>query len=131
MKLNELRKVWDLPVRADPRDDPADREFSLGMLGRADHFDVSARRPSVIRALLAQSDFVVTSIETIVVQGIETITRVTGRLPVGCLRIGRRRRERYLSRIFARQGGRQTCARACRIDTGSGAPIERDGRGDV
>ena len=131
MTPDDLRKVWELPVRADPRDDPADREFSLGMLGDATHLDVSARNPSAVRGLLAQRDFIVTGIETIVVHGIEAITRVTGRLPVGCLRIGSRRRDGYPCRIFARQGGREIAARTCCIDTGSGAPIGRDGNGDA
>ena len=122
----DLLRIWDLPVKADPRCQSVEREFCLNRLGGESHVTVMARDPAEIRGLLAQPEFVATGACVARIGRTDCLVGIQGRLPLACIRIGAPRRDGRPSRVFARRGGRGRGARVCRIDTDSGTPVTRD-----
>jgi len=117
-------ELMRLPIKSDPRLQPVEKETSFNLLGTEHAFSVFSYHPSVIRGLLRQPEFEVTSAFIERIRGKETLVGIQGRLPIASVHIGASRTRRSLSAVFSRRsqsgkGGKHAPATQT-------APIEPD-----
>lgn len=88
----EVKRRYDgQPVCADPTADPKENETGIHFTGGDRLAWISSYEPAVIQGLLAHKGFRLSEIITLQIDKQECVVGVTGRIPIGALRIGRRR----------------------------------------
>ena len=88
----EVKRRYDgQPVCADPTADPKENETGIHFTGGDRLAWVSSYEPAVIEGLLKHKHFRLNEVITLHIKGQECVVGVTGRIPIGALRIGRRR----------------------------------------
>ncbi len=136
----EARRNGERRVASDPSLRPEETETCLHILGDTGWVDVHTLHPSAMRGLLALPEFEVLELNAKAVRGETRIVGVKGRFPVGCLRIGRGRKDSRLSRVFSRRrdgGGGASVPRSATLpppQTASGTPspgTEGPGQGEA
>ena len=79
------------PVCADPTADPKENETGIHFAGGDRLAWISSYEPAVINGLLKHKHFRLSEVITLHIDKQECVVGVTGRIPIGALRIGRRR----------------------------------------
>ena len=88
----EVKRRYDgQPVRADPTADPKENETGIHFTGGDRLAWISSYEPAVVEKLLKHKHFRLSEIITLEIGKEECVVGVTGRIPIGTLRIGRRR----------------------------------------
>jgi len=88
----EVKRRYDgQPVCADPTADPKENETGIHFTGGDRLAWISSYEPAVIEKLLKHKHFRLSEIITLQIDKQECVVGVTGRIPIGSLRIGRRR----------------------------------------
>ena len=85
------RKYQGQPIRLDPTADPKENETALHFSGGDRLAWVSSYEPAVIAGLLHHKHFRLEQLITMRIDGCDAVVGLIGRLPIGTLRIGRRR----------------------------------------
>lgn len=88
----EVKRRYDgQPICADPTADPKENETGIHFTGGDRLAWVSSYEPAVVESLLNHKHFRLSELVTLTVNGQECVVGVMGRIPIGALRIGRRR----------------------------------------
>lgn len=85
------RKYEGQPIKADPTAHPKENETAIHFTGRDRRAWVSSYEPVVVERLLRYKHFQLEELVTMEIDGQECVVGVIGRVPIGSLRIGRRR----------------------------------------
>jgi hypothetical protein len=86
------RKYEGQPVRPDPTAHLKENETAIHFTGRDRQAWVSSYEPAVVEKLLKYKHFKLEQLITMEVEGQECVVGVIGRVPIGAIRLGRRRR---------------------------------------
>jgi hypothetical protein len=85
------RKYEGQPIKPDPTAHPKENETAIHFTGRDRQAWVSSYEPAVVEKLLKHKHFKLEQLITMEIEGRECVVGVIGRVPIGSIRIGRRR----------------------------------------
>lgn len=85
------RKYEGQQIRSDPTAHPKENETAIHFTGRDRRAWISSYEPAVISGLLKHKHFKLEQLITMEIEGCECVVGVIGRVPIGAIRIGRRR----------------------------------------